>query len=67
MPPLSDREKEVLRLLAEGKAMKEVAAELGLSTKTIETHRKHIMAKLPIESMAELTKYAIRHSMTTLQ
>jgi two-component system, NarL family, response regulator NreC len=63
---LSPREREVLQLLAEGKAMKEVAAHLQISGKTVETHRRNIMQKLNIDSMAELTKYAIREGLTSL-
>ena len=64
--PLSPREREVLRLLAEGLGAKEVAAELNISANTVDTHRKHIMEKLGINSMAALTKYAIREGITTL-
>ena len=63
--PLTDREREVLQLVAEGLAMKQIAAELGVSVKTIETHRRQIMDKLDLYSVAELTKYAIRHGLTT--
>jgi DNA-binding NarL/FixJ family response regulator len=63
---LSDREREVLQLMAEGKTTKEVAAHLNLSIKTIETHRTNIMTKLNIHSIAELTKYAIREGLTSL-
>ena len=65
-PRLTDREREVLQLLAEGKGTKEIAAQLGLSAKTIETHRQHLMDKLEIYSVAELTKFAIREGLTTL-
>jgi len=65
-PRLTDREREVLQLMAEGKGTKEIAAELGLSAKTIETHRQHLMDKLDIYSIAELTKFAIRQGLTTL-
>lgn len=65
-PRLSGREREVLQLLAEGKATKEVAAALKLSVKTIETHRTNLMAKLNLFSVAELTKYAIREGVTEL-
>jgi DNA-binding NarL/FixJ family response regulator len=65
-PRLTDREREVLQLIAEGKGTKEVAAELHLSAKTVETHRQHLMDKLDIYSVAELTKYAIREGLTTL-
>ena len=64
---LSAREREVLQLLAEGKSTKEAAARLHVSVKTIETHRKQIMDKLDIHSVAELTKYAIREGLTSLE
>jgi two-component system response regulator NreC len=60
----SSREQEVLQLLVEGKSTKEIAATLYVSVKTIETHRKRIMDKLNIHSVAELTKYAIREGVT---
>jgi DNA-binding NarL/FixJ family response regulator len=56
---LSSREVEVLQLIAEGKANKQVAAELGVSFKTIDKHRQHLMAKLNIHDTAGLTRYAI--------
>jgi DNA-binding NarL/FixJ family response regulator len=61
------REREVLQLLAEGKATKQIAAFLNVSVKTIETHRQQIMEKLDIHSIAELTKYAIREGLTSLE
>jgi DNA-binding NarL/FixJ family response regulator len=63
---LSDREREVLQLMAEGKTTKEVAAHLNVSIKTVETHRTNIMTKLDIHSIAELTKYAVREGLTSL-
>lgn len=63
---LSPREREVLQLMAEGRSTKQIAADLYLSAKTIETHRKHIMEKLELYSVAELTKYAIREGITSL-
>ena len=63
---LTAREREVLQLIAEGEAMKEIAQRLGLSVKTVETHRQRIMDKLEIHSVAELTKYAIREGITSL-
>ena len=57
---LSDREKEVLQLLAEGKTNKEVATLLNLSTHTVETHRTHIMQKLSLHNTAEIVLYAVR-------
>jgi DNA-binding NarL/FixJ family response regulator len=59
--PLTAREREVLQLLAEGKSNKEIGAVLGISTKTAETHRARIMAKLRLHSMSELVRYAIRN------
>jgi len=63
---LTHREIEVLQLLSEGKSTKRVAETLSVSTKTVETHRLHIMAKLRLYSIAELTKYAIRQGITTI-
>jgi DNA-binding NarL/FixJ family response regulator len=56
---LSSREVEVLQLIAEGKPNKQVAAELGVSFKTVDKHRQHLMAKLNIHDVAGLTRYAI--------
>lgn len=63
---LSAREREVLQLLAEGNSTAQIADRICLSVKTVETHRKHIMEKLKINSIAELTKYAIREGLTSL-
>ena len=57
---LTDREREVVRLLAAGKSNKEAATALGISVKTIETHRSTIMRKLDLNSVAELVRYAVR-------
>lgn len=64
---LTPREREVLQLLAEGKSNKEIAARLFVSVKTVEAHRAQIMDKLDIRTVAELTKYAIRQGLTTLE
>jgi DNA-binding NarL/FixJ family response regulator len=56
---LSSREMEVLQLIAEGKPNKQVAAELGVSFKTVDKHRQHLMSKLDIHDVAGLTRYAI--------
>lgn len=64
---LTEREHEVLQLLAEGKSTKRIALELSVSTKTIESNRRHIMDKLDIHSVAELTKYAVREGLTSLE
>lgn len=63
---LSAREREVVQLLAEGKSTPQIADLLYLSVRTIETHRQHIMAKLNIRSVAELTRYAIREGLSKL-
>lgn len=57
---LTDREKEILQLLAEGRSNKEVATELNLSTYTVETHRTRIMQKLDLHSTTDLVLYAVR-------
>lgn len=62
---LAAREREVLRLLAEGQATKEIAAQLNLSVKTIETYRRRIMEKTKIFTVAGLTKYAIMQGLTS--
>lgn len=63
-PALSDREREVLQLFAEGQSTKEIAAFLKLSVKTVETHRSQIMSKLKLDGIASLTKFAIREGLT---
>ena len=63
---LSEREREVLELVAEGCTISDIAKRLHLSRKTIETHRKNIMVKLDLNSVAELTKLAIREGLTSL-
>jgi DNA-binding NarL/FixJ family response regulator len=59
------REAEIIRLLAEGKANKVIAADLGISIRTVETHRAKIMQKLGLHSLAELVHYAIRQKIVT--
>jgi two-component system nitrate/nitrite response regulator NarL len=63
---LTAREREVLVLLAEGLANKEVARKLGISVRTAETHREHLSRKLNIAPIAGLTKYAIQHGLSPL-
>lgn len=63
---LTSREREVLQLIAEGHSAREIAQRLHLSVKTVETHRRQIMEKLGIRSVAELTKFAIREGLTSL-
>jgi two-component system response regulator NreC len=62
---LSEREKQVVRLVADGMSSREIADQLGLSVKTVDTHRANIMEKLGIHSSAELVKYAIREGIVT--
>jgi len=64
---LTNREREVLQLLAEGKSTKQIALKLHISPKTVETHRRQIMDKLNLHTIAELTKYAIRKGLTSLE
>ena len=64
---LSSREREVLQLLAEGESAKQIALRLNVSVKTVETHRQNIMRKLDVYSVAELTKYAVREGLTSLE
>jgi DNA-binding NarL/FixJ family response regulator len=61
-PALTNREREVVQLLAEGKSNKEVADRLGISTRTAEGHRAEIMRRLKVGSLAELIRYAVRNS-----
>jgi DNA-binding NarL/FixJ family response regulator len=63
---LTPREREVVQLVAEGATTKEIAARLNLSGKTVSTHREHIKKKLGIGTIAGLTKYALRHGLTTV-
>ena len=64
---MTEREHEVLQLLAEGKSTKQIALELHVSSKTIESNRRNIMDKVDINSVAELTKFAIREGLTSLE
>ncbi|MGD0679139.1 MAG: response regulator transcription factor [Polyangiaceae bacterium] len=63
--PLSGREREVLQLIAEGNSSKEIAATLLIGVTTVESHRRQIMEKLNLRTVAELTKYAIREGLTS--
>ena len=64
---LTTREREVLQLIAEGHTTRETAGKLHISVKTVETHRKNIMDKLGLRTVAELTKYAVREGITSLE
>lgn len=63
---LSDREREVVQLVSEGKTSREIAWILHVSVKTVEAHRQHVMKKLGVRSVPELTRYAIREGLTSL-
>ena len=63
---LSDREREVLVQIAQGRSNKEIAAQLGVSVRTVETHRERTMRKLEIRSVAGLTKFALAHGLISL-
>lgn len=64
--PLAARERQVLGLLAEGKRSSDIGRSLGISTATVEAHRRNIMRKLGLHTIAQLTKYAIRKGLTSL-
>ena len=66
MAKLSERERQVLALIAEGKSNKEIATHLGIGVRTIETHRERIMRKLNVHSVAGLTKFAIANGISAL-
>ncbi len=66
MRSLTSREREVLQMIAEGKKTKDIADLLNISIKTVETHRSRMMNKLDIHSIAELTKFALREGLTSL-
>jgi DNA-binding NarL/FixJ family response regulator len=59
--PLSLREREIVQLVSEGKSNKEISIALGITVKTVETHRAHIMAKLDLHSVPDLVRYALRN------
>lgn len=64
--PLSAREREVLQLIAEGCSSKQIATKLNLAVPTVETHRRQVMNKVGLRSVAELTKYAVRAGLSPL-
>jgi DNA-binding NarL/FixJ family response regulator len=67
LPGISSREREVLQLVAEGKSTREIAAALYVSVKTVETHRRQLMSRLNLATIADLTKFAIREGITSAQ
>jgi DNA-binding NarL/FixJ family response regulator len=64
---LTERERQVLQMIAEGKTTKVVASDLKISVKTVETYRHRIMEKLDLDNLADLVKYAIREGLTSLE
>jgi two-component system, NarL family, response regulator NreC len=64
---LTSREREVLQLMSEGRSTAKIADQLHVSVKTVESHRQQLMQKLNLRSVAELTKYAIREGLTSLE
>jgi DNA-binding NarL/FixJ family response regulator len=64
---LSSREREITQLFAEGYSTRDIAERLHVSAKTVGTHREHIMAKLGIQGIAQLTRYALREGLTTFE
>lgn len=66
-PKLTSRERQIVQLISEGKTIKEIARTLYISPKTADSNRRHIMNKLNISSVAELTKYAVREGLTSLE
>ncbi len=64
---LAPRERQILQLLAEGQTSSEIARKLHIATTTVDSHRRNIMKKLDLHSVAELTKYAIREGLTSLE
>ncbi|MFC3127182.1 response regulator [Pseudoroseomonas globiformis] len=65
-PSLTDREREILQLLAEAKSNREIAVRLNISLKTVETHRAAIMRKLDAHSIVDLVRYALRNNITSI-
>ncbi len=64
---LTPKEREVLQMVAEGKTTRQISQKLNVSAKTVDSHRRQIMTKLGIKNVADLTKYAIRSGLTTLE
>ena len=63
--PIGRREREVLQLLADGHTSPEIGKRLHIATSTVEVHRRNLMRKLELHSIAELTKYAVRNGLTS--
>ncbi len=65
-PEFAQRQQDVLRLVAEGRSLKEMAATLNISMKTVEFYKYRLMEELGVQTTADLTKYAIKHSLVSL-
>ena len=63
---LTNRQREILQLVSEGRTTKQIASDLAISPKTVDTHRQELMTKLNLFSIAELTKFAVREGLTTI-
>jgi two-component system NarL family response regulator len=64
---LGPREREIVQLLAEGHTSPQIAQKLHISKRTVESHRRNIMQKLGVHSLAEITKYAVREGLTSIE
>lgn len=64
-PHLTTRQRQILRMIAEGKCGKEMAWELGISERTVEFHRTRLQERLDVHGIADLTRYAIEHRLIT--
>jgi RNA polymerase sigma factor (sigma-70 family) len=64
---LSQREREILKLVAEGKTSQEIAERLSISPKTVDTYRSRLMQKMGVKNLAGLIKFAIRHGLISLE
>jgi RNA polymerase sigma factor (sigma-70 family) len=64
---LSQREREILKLVADGKTSREIAERLSISPKTVDTYRSRLMSKIGVKNLAGLVKFAIRHGLISLE
>jgi len=64
---LSQREREILKLVAEGKTSREIAERLSISPKTVDTYRSRLMSKIGVKNLVGLVKFAIRHGLISLE
>ena len=64
---LSQRERQILKLVADGKTSREIAERLSISPKTVDTYRSRLMSKIGVKNLAGLVKFAIRHGLISLE